>query len=272
MTPAHLHSHDPLRDEAGFTLVELLVGMVLTVIVLFATLQSFDGFTSGAAHQTRLTDANDQVRRTMDRTVADLRGASVIVRASASDLVYQVAEPAGVRTERICVSSGNLYASTGTTPTAPAAPTGTCSSLTRLVRLRSTASTGFTYDGASSSATPATVKNVGLTFSLDATTGARIGSSTLQASAARRASSGLPITDGDLDATCNAGGALLSLGVDLPGLLGPLTVTYANSGGVSLGTPTGTTLQIPEGITTVFATVTDAAGITKTIRKDVECS
>ena len=54
--------------------------------------------------------------------------------------------------------------------------------------------------------------------------------------------------------------------------LGPLTVTYANDGGISLGTPTGTTLQIPEGITHVVATITNAVGATNIVRKDVECN
>lgn len=265
-SPAHSH-----HGEAGFTLVEMLVTMTIAVVVLLATLFSLDTFSSNAAHQTRVTDANDQVRTTMDRTVADLRGASVIVRADATDLVYSVAEPAGVRTERLCVAYGDLYGASAVTSTAPAPPSEACSSGSKIASLRSTAQTAFSYDGAASSATPALVKNVGLTLSLEANTGGRTGSSTLQASAARRSSGVLPIIDSDLHATCNSGGALLSLSASLLGQ-GPLSVTYADDGGVSLGTPTGTTLQIPEGITTVVATVTDAAGVTNTIRRNVECS
>ena len=260
-----------LRErEDGFTLVELIVAMGISLIVLLATLLTFDAFTRNAAHQTRVTDASDQVRRTMDHTVADLRGASVILRASASDLVYAVPVATGARIQRLCVESGDLYSSATVTASAPAAPTTACSSGDKLLSLRSTTSTAFTYDGASSSASPALVKNVGLTLSLDATSAGKSGSSTLVASAARRSANTLPITDGDLDATCNTGGAMLSLGVTLPEF-GPLTVTYANTGGISLGTPSGNTLQIPEGITTVVATVTNALGITKTISKDVEC-
>jgi type II secretory pathway pseudopilin PulG len=256
--------------EDGFTLVELLVAMGISIIVLLATLVTFDGFARNAAHQTRVTDAGDQVRRVMDRTVADLRTASVVLTASASDLAYAVPVTTTTsRVQRLCVDSGELYSSATVTST-PAAPGTACSSGAKVATLKSTASTAFTYDGASSSASPSTVKNVGITLSLDASKAGKTGSSTLKASAARRASISLPLTGGDIDAVCNTGGALLSLGVTLPEF-GPLTVTYADSGGVSLGTPSGNTLQIPEGITTVVATVTNAAGITKTISKDVEC-
>ena len=75
--PAMSHT---LRDERGFTLPELLVAMTLTLVVLFATLQTLDVFSSNVAEQTRITDANDQVRSTMARAVADLRGASAVLR------------------------------------------------------------------------------------------------------------------------------------------------------------------------------------------------
>ena len=51
-----------------------------------------------------------------------------------------------------------------------------------------------------------------------------------------------------------------------------MTVTYANDGGVAIGTPVTGGVQIPEGITRVVATITDALGATNTIEKDIECS
>jgi prepilin-type N-terminal cleavage/methylation domain-containing protein len=267
MTRAVAHMR---HGEDGFTLVELLVAMTLSVVVLLATLTTFDGFSRNAARQTRVADAGDQVRRVMDRTVGDLRGASVVLRASASDLVYVVPVATGSRVQRLCVDSGELYSSVTVTASTPAAPAAACSTGAKVASLKSTASTAFTYDGAASAATPALVKNVGITLSLDASKAGKTGSSTLKASAARRSAISLPITDRDLDATCNSGGALLSLGVSLPDY-GPLTVTYADTGGVSLGTPSGNTLQVPESVTNVVATVTNAAGITKTISKDVKC-
>lgn len=257
--------------EAGFTLVEMLVAITLSMVVLLATLQSFDLFTSNAAHQTRVTDANDQVRSTMDRVVRDLRGASAIVRAESTDLVYHVPEPAGVRMERLCVSSDHLYGKRTLAATDPGAPTEDCSSGTRLATLKSTASTAFTYDGAASSTTPALVKNVGLTFSLDASGGGRTGRSTLLASAARRSAGTLPLTEPDVADKCNDLGALLTVSADIPST-GPLTVTYTDADGIAVGTPDGGRRQIPKEVRKVVVRVTDATGATNAIAKDVECS
>jgi type II secretory pathway pseudopilin PulG len=260
------------RDE-GFTLVELLVGITVSMIVLLATLTSLDMFSSNAAQQTRITDANDQVRFVMDSTVTDLRGASVILKAQDDDLAYAVpVSSTATRVERLCILSEELYGSSTPNDATPTAPTGACSG-TKIATLKSTASTAFTYDGASSSATPALVKNVGLTFSLDATQTGKPAISTLRASAGRRSAGTLPVGPGDIVPVCNASGALLTLSVSAADAasLGPLTVTYATSGGVSLGTTTGTSLQIAAGITSVVATVTNAVGATNTISKDVEC-
>ncbi len=263
-----------LRDgEDGFTLVELLVAMTISTIVLFATLYSLDQFSTSAAQQTELTDANQQVRERMDSAVRDLRGASGILTATASDLVYTVPDPAGTRVQRLCVDTGELYG-TSTVTASPAVPVAACSSGTRLATLRSTANTAFSYDGAASvpTASLATIKNVGITLSLDATKGGKASSSTLKASAARRSSGSLPITAADLPAKCNPDGtAFLSLSATLADY-GPLTVTYANTGGIAIGTPGGGGVTIPTGITTVVATVTNGLGVTNTITKDITCT
>ena len=155
----------------------------------------------------------------------------------------------------------------------PAVPVTACSAGTKLATLKSTASTAFSYDGAASVATAAlSVKNIGLTLSLDAGSAKRTGSSTLKASAARRSAGILPITKEDLPVKCNPDGtAFLSLSATLPDY-GPLTVTYANTGGIAIGTPGGGGVTIPTGITTVVATVTDALGVTNTITKDITCT
>lgn len=277
------------RNEDGFTVAELLVTMMISLLVLFGALQSLDVFASNAAQQTRQTDANDQVRAKMDRTVDDLRGASVILRAAATDLVYSVPETTSTtRVERVCVDSNVLYGSSTVLAT-PALPAGACSTGSRLATLRSTSATTFTYDGATSSATPALVTNVGLALSLDSSGGGKTGSSTLKASAARRSAGTLPITDADLKAECpptGTPGPLLSLSALLPNItpltvtysstggasFGPITVNYAAAGGATLGTPAGVTVQIPAGTTSVLATVTNAVGVTNTIRKDVTCT
>jgi prepilin-type N-terminal cleavage/methylation domain-containing protein len=264
------------RDD-GFTLVELLVAMVLSLVVLLATLTSLDLFTKTAGGQTRTTDANTQVRAAMDRAVTDLRGAAQIRIAQGTDLVYSVTETTGTRTERLCLSSALLLyrASSTTTTTA----TSACGSpdpgwtVVRLSALPASSATAFTYDGASSAATPATVKSVGLTLSLVASGNGLSSTSTLRASATlRRAAGTLPLTGDAIVRTCNPSGALLSLDAAATGGLGVLNVTYRTSTGVLLGTTSGaSTLQIAAGVTALVATVTDAAGSTTTLQQTVAC-
>ena len=61
----HRRASQMLQGEDGFTLIELLVVMVISMVVIFATLQTLDGFTSNTARQTRLVDAF------LDRTRAE---------------------------------------------------------------------------------------------------------------------------------------------------------------------------------------------------------
>lgn len=267
--------------EDGFTLVEILVAMTVSLAVLLATLQSFDLFTSNAATQTRVTDANDQVRSTMDRTVRDLRGASVVLRADDDDLAYAVPQASGVRIERICVDSLKLYRSS--TPAASAvAPTGPCTSATSIAKVSAAAVTPFTYDSVLPTAplaSPATVKNVGLRFSLDASGAGRTASSTLTASAAVRSTAGtLPVGDDDVQVACGQDGPLIQIGVGLPVDLGPLTVTYVTNGNVTIAggsvtaSGSGQVTLLPPSTASVVAIITDAIGITRaTINKPVGC-
>ncbi|WP_354697462.1 hypothetical protein DSM112329_03092 [Paraconexibacter sp. AEG42_29] len=266
------------RDDDGLTLVELLIAMSLSTIVLLATFQSFDVFSSETTKQTRQTGANDTARATMDRVVDDLRGASTIRTAAANDLVYSVATATGSRSVRLCVTGTTLYQSSSTTTTTPGsacgvAGTGWTQGVVGTVPAAGT--TGFTYDGAASSATPAAVKSVGITLNIDATSAKSVATSTLRASATVRRTAGqLPISDGDVKVDCNSTGPLLTLGAGLSGL-NVASVTYASTGGVTLGTGvTGTPVQltIPKAVTTILATITDTAGITTTIPKTVECN
>lgn len=272
-TPGPAHAR-----EEGFTLVELLVVMVLTTLVGLASLQAFDVFASTTARQTRVTAANDRARTIMDRTVDDLRGAATIRTATATDLVYSVVRTAGTRSQRLCVAGDRgLYSSTSTTANAPGAACGSVDTgwtQGRIATLPASASGPFTYDGAASSPTPATVRDVGLTIQVQANVGGRSSVSTLRSSATiRRAAGTLALDDGDVRATCNSSGALLGLAAAASGGSGPLGVTYRTSSGVVLGSGTSATpVQIPKGVTNVVATVTDAAGVTTTLQAVVECS
>jgi prepilin-type N-terminal cleavage/methylation domain-containing protein len=267
--------HD-LHAEDGFTLIELLTAMVISTVLLLAVLQVFDRFNSGVGQQTRITDANEQARSTVDRVVRDLRQAATIKRADANDLWYSVAEAGGAtRSERICLAaSGYTYGATtsGATNPGTACPSSgsgwTSAKLGQRRSLNSTADPLFRYD----STDITKVKAVGLTFNVDASGGGRNSSSTLRASAVvRRAAGLLAISDDDLDDKCLSSGAQLQLDLSGLPLLGAVSVTYASDGGVSLGSGLGP-ITVPAGITTVIATITDAAGVTRTISRDLNCT
>lgn len=277
MTTDRRPSTPPGVDD-GFTLIELLVAMVLSLIVLLATLQTFDAFNSSAAQQTRQTNANDRARATMDRVVDDLRGAAVIRTAAATDLVYSVALTSGTRTERLCVANGVLWESSSTSSTVPGTACGTAGTgwtQSNVATVPATTTTGFTYDGATSSVTPATVRSVGLTFNIDASGGGKTASSTLIGSASLRRTTGqIPLTDSDITVTCTASGPLLSLSAAAAGsvsALGLLGVNYAASGGISLNAVGSSPVQLPKTVTRVVAKVTDSLGVTTTLVKDVQC-
>jgi type II secretory pathway pseudopilin PulG len=269
-----------LRDEAGFTLVELLAAMVLGIIVLFGILSVFDSFTTNAARQTRVTDANEQVRVVMDRIVSDLRQARTVEVAGPLDLVYTVTDSAtAVRRERICVdASSRLWRSSVTTATAPAPPiaAGTAcptagSGATKVTSLTSANTVSdplFTYD----TSTPANVRNIGLTFALKAVTRQHVDTSRLRASAFVRAKNetALPVTPPDITTLCNSSGVptlTLSAGV------GPLTVSYTDMDGHSLGAATaaGSSTTLPAGSTAVVATISATSGAITKLVKTIAC-
>lgn len=62
-----------LRDERGFTLVELLVTMSAAIVVLFAILGAADMFARSAVIGDRTTDAQDVARVTVRGMVHELR-------------------------------------------------------------------------------------------------------------------------------------------------------------------------------------------------------
>ncbi|HEV7804507.1 MAG TPA: hypothetical protein VGO80_01695 [Solirubrobacteraceae bacterium] len=267
-----------LAGEAGFTLVELLVAMMLSILVLVGILTTLDQFSSNAVRQTRVTDANDQVRRVMDRIVGDLRQAKTIQYAGADDLVYTVAaSETTTRRERVCLdSSKRLWRSSIVYSVAPAAITTATPCPTpsidaaKITPLISASSALFSYD----SATPDSVRSVGLTFAFKSGTAGRTDTSTLRASAFRRAksetSTAPPVT---ITTSCN--------GSDVPTLTltssaGPVTVKYTDTGGHVLGSDTGATTSVLLNMatpttTTVLANITTTSGIVSELVKVLTC-
>jgi prepilin-type N-terminal cleavage/methylation domain-containing protein len=272
----HRRASQMLHGEDGFTLVELLVVIVISMVVIFATLQTLDGFSSNAARQTRLMDADDQTRLVMDRLVHDLRQASAVTRADASDLVYAVSDsPTVTRYARICIDgSGGLWSSQSTTSSSPGASCPTVATgwsgalLTTRTSANTTANPIFTYDNA----TPSAVRSIGLNVSLDASSGGKVAASTLRASAFVRArvQRAPVVTPTDIQTTCTSSGPLLNLAPLTNLLNGPLSISYTNQNGVPLGS--GNSLQLSNGISSVVATITNVVGLTTVVNKDLSCN
>lgn len=94
-----------LHSESGWTLIELLVAMVLSLIVLSATLTSFNAFSNNTKRNFNFNDVQDQVRATMDVVVRQARNlanpttgasggtATTIAYASSDRLVFQTTDP-----------------------------------------------------------------------------------------------------------------------------------------------------------------------------------
>jgi prepilin-type N-terminal cleavage/methylation domain-containing protein len=271
-----LRRRQALRGEDGFTLVELLVVMVISTVVLLGTLLTLDSFSSNSIRQTRIIDANEQVRTTMDRVVRDLRDVATITRAGANDLVYSLKESVTTtRYERICMdSAGGIWGSQSTTAPDPGTGCPTAASgwsggrITLRASTNSTANPIFRYDNSNLAA----VRSIGLTFSLDAKSGGRPGGSTLRASAfvRNRVERAPVVTTGDIAATCTPSGPLLNFGLVNSLLNGPLSISYADQSGVLLGS--GSNVQLTNAVSRVVATVTNAIGLTTVVTKDLKCN
>jgi len=135
-----------LRRQDGFTLVELLVTMVISLIVFGATLTILDSYLHQSSAATKRFDAQDRARIAVDRIVRDLRNVSsplttpkLLERATAYDLVFQTigtpsgANVSGIQRVRYCVPQDTSAGSAGqerliaqtqtwTTSTPPANP------------------------------------------------------------------------------------------------------------------------------------------------------
>lgn len=144
-----------LGAEDGFTLHELMIGMVLMLIVVSATLTVLEQFTLMGKNSERRVDMQEQARnavRQMSRSLRNVAGSSetadVIERANPYDLIFKVVDESGaaagsnaqrLQRVRFCLdttsgtSRGRIreQVQTWTTAAAPAMPTSTaCPSAT----------------------------------------------------------------------------------------------------------------------------------------------
>jgi prepilin-type N-terminal cleavage/methylation domain-containing protein len=137
----------PLADERGFTLIELMVAMTIFLVIMGATLTTFNAFERNTRLSEKRNEASDQVRRMVDSLTRDLRNladptteALSIERKLGDDLVFRSVDPdatgtdpnlVGVRRVRYCLDSpnGRVYRATQswTTLASPAVPsTASC--------------------------------------------------------------------------------------------------------------------------------------------------
>lgn len=88
-----------LSGERGFTLVELLIGMTLSLIVLGSTLTTFNNLFQAEHDNDARNDSAELARNALDVQVRQLRNISkrvsspVIDTVSAYDLIFQTADP-----------------------------------------------------------------------------------------------------------------------------------------------------------------------------------
>jgi type II secretory pathway pseudopilin PulG len=91
------------RGEAGFTLVELLIAMVLAMVVFGATLDVLINYTRESTNANQQLDSQDSARLGIDRIVRQLRNIAspvtspkLLERATPYDIVFQTIGSAGV--------------------------------------------------------------------------------------------------------------------------------------------------------------------------------
>jgi type II secretory pathway pseudopilin PulG len=93
-----------LNRETGWSLIELLVAMTLMLIVLSATLTSFNAFSNNTRRTTQFNDQQDQIRNTLDQIVRQARNlanpttgsggpSTTIAFAAGERLVFQTTDP-----------------------------------------------------------------------------------------------------------------------------------------------------------------------------------
>jgi type II secretory pathway pseudopilin PulG len=105
-----------LRDQDGFSLVEMLLASSLMIVVLAATLGVFEQFITTSSRNTKQNDAQDTARFAMDQVARQLRNLALptpqspnsIDVASSYDLVFKTADP-GRRRVRYCLQTSSPY-------------------------------------------------------------------------------------------------------------------------------------------------------------------
>lgn len=105
-----------LKEQGGFTLIEVLIASSLMIVVLSATLTVFDQFVSTSNRNTQQNSAQDTARTAIDQLARQLRNLALptpaspnsIDLASPTDIVFKTADP-GRRRVRYCLQTSAPY-------------------------------------------------------------------------------------------------------------------------------------------------------------------
>ncbi|MGH2897542.1 MAG: PulJ/GspJ family protein, partial [Solirubrobacteraceae bacterium] len=230
-----------LRREDGFTLVELLIAMSITLVLLFAALTSFDAFNTGAASTTRQTNAEDAARTTVNRIVGVLRNAgaptpvsgaqpATVITSQGNDLVFRTTAwpgeselDTGTHVGRMCLDTTThvlWFDGLRSGAAGPTSPGSACPSAaagwthqplaTKIVN--TAAQPVFRYGAA----TP--VRSVGISLRTESGTVARTRPLALHSGGALRGALAPQVTPGDIsNGGCESGKALLTLNIGAGG-------------------------------------------------------
>lgn len=135
-----------VRRQDGFTVIELLCALVVSMVIFSASLYVLEAYMRSATRSTKRNDAQNQARLAADRITRALRnisspqpGPALFERATGYDLVFQTvgtpsgSNTAGIQRVRYCIPQDTSQGSpalealvsqtqTWTTTTAPANP------------------------------------------------------------------------------------------------------------------------------------------------------
>jgi type II secretory pathway pseudopilin PulG len=146
-------THASRDREAGFTLIEVLIVCVISIIVLGATLSAFTALTRGNSANERQHEEIENTRLAMEHSVRQLRNlanptstsTSTINKAEDYDFIFQTSDPTKTWV-RYCLqtsgapgvsaSRGRLWEMASTAPAVTAAMQGPCPGATGWSRQR----------------------------------------------------------------------------------------------------------------------------------------
>jgi type II secretory pathway component PulJ len=272
-----------LRDERGYTVMELLVAATIFIVVLGATLAPLDGLWRTSRTNKQQNASQEIARMAIDRFATDIRSiggqSQLIEKAGTTDIVFKTSDPYtnpsgsnydSVKRVRYCLSGTTLYRQeqtwTGATPALPS--TNTCpdatwtTSGTQLTaNIVNTSTPIFTYDNV----VTANIKTITIDLMADTTPNASPKTTELKTSVTLRNSDQAPVASfvgiptGNLHVDLDASNAYDPEGT-------ALTFRWCLVSTCSAGAAIGTTATLDyvassTGAKTFYLDVWDAGGI-----------